>query len=305
MVVRRIRSLDPPGQFLEQGEDNKYYRVSCDKRILEKTCQALREKSCGAPSAAFIANTKAERSARAHKRRSVTKQRQKQQTSESMVDGHRLDSNNGKAAKKPLGKHASGSRIRKLAVAAVTPLKVKKPSTPKAKTRAIKVTSKIRPKDPLPRAKKEVKFWKKTLKDVKTRRIESTLTIPSSPAQANVTTRFHLGNATLATYSTEAGFMPWPCMPPHLSSFFGAVFQPRMEVSALTYAKPTVSSYGTEDCTGAVVNDDAGLAILEPPQLEAKHSLCIDDHKKDLEVINDFDPVAAWNSFAVQKKEQW
>ena len=54
-----------------------------------------------------------------------------------------------------------------------------------------------------------------------------------------------------------------------------------------------------------VVNDDAGLAILEPPQLEAKHSLCIDDHKKDLEVINDFDPVAAWNSFAVQKKEQW
>jgi hypothetical protein len=63
------------------------------------------------------------------------------------------------------------------------------------------------------------------------------------------------------------------------------------------------SAHRTIDA-GRAINVASGLAIPAPPRLEENHSFAGYPHE-DLEVINEFDPVAAWNSFAEQKKEQW
>lgn len=55
-IVERVRTLDPPGRFLELGDDGLFRDVQ-EHRVLEKTCQACRERKWGsaAPSAALSA----------------------------------------------------------------------------------------------------------------------------------------------------------------------------------------------------------------------------------------------------------
>ena len=300
------------------------------KRILEKAAQALREKSCGTPAVFIAKHKKADRKIKSLKRHSARQtNKEEQQTEKAKARGRVLDRNNEAPKKASPAKRASGSRDEKVPTgvrAQKTPVKSKKESTPKAKKRAHKVKAKIQQKKRSPGAKKALFEHGEppTLKDTKMPRNASTTTIPNvtfpdenAAVQAKLSTHAHIGSSTLAASIIETGFTSLPSLPPHLSAFLGAVFQPHLgDLSSSTPVEavciesdpwefPTcvISAHGMAGAETAV-NAASGLVVPAPPSLEANHSFAGYPHE-DLEVINEFDPVAAWNSFAEQKKEQW
>ena len=306
--------------------------MRCHDRILEKTCQALREKSSGISARSLAKQKKAERKVKSGKRQTVTQtNKEEQQTEKAKEHGRMSDKSNEAPKKAPPAKRSSGSREEKMPghqMAHTTPLKIKKASTPKAKKRTHKVKATCHSKGRLPKAKKELfelgeppKLWKTVLRDIKKPRIVSTSMIENGPSpednaavQAKLSTHDYIeGNALVASIR-DTGFAPISCLPPHLSAFLGAVFHPRMEDLSYSTAveavcidrdnpTPAFSAHGKADA-GTSVNATCGLAVPGPPRLEANHSLA-GFPQEDLEVINEFDPVAAWNSFVVPKEEPW
>lgn len=367
-VLSRIRKLDPPGRFVELG-DAKSYNLVTYERVLEKTCQALREKNCGPPDV-FIAKhkkiAKAKRKAVASKRSSRKKKVEEEQTEEtSSVEGHMMvDSSIDETSSDESVRKYSRRTRKKIPISVdchpTTPVKIKKPTaSPRAKKLTTKLKTRIHRKDPTPAAKKELfesseppKLWKEVLKDIKKPRIESSRTPPDSPVlrrsvsehdaavQAKVPTYGRVigsGHAVslFAASNSDAGSASTLArMPPHLAAFLGAVFRPhavpvrdRIDAARMdcgpwgvleaqardetTHTKvpwddsPMTAVGVVEHAAAAALAAVAGLTVPAPPYLEARHSLCVGDDKEDMEVIDEFDPIAAWNSFAEQKKEEW
>lgn len=275
---------------------------------------------------------KVERKVKSLKRHSAMQtNKEERQTEKAKARGRVSNRNSEAPTKAPPAKVFSGSReVKVLAVGRTqkTPVKIKKASTPKAKKRAHKVKARIHQKDRLPGAKKALFEHSEppTLKETRTPRIVSTssttiVNVPfpdeSAAVQAKLSTHVHIGSSTLIPPSSDAALPSLPSLPPHLSAFLGAVFQPGLENLSCTtpvdavcidsepweFPNSMISAQGTSNA-GTALNATSGLAIVAPPRLEANHSFAGYPHE-DLEVINEFDPVAAWNSFAEQKKEQW
>jgi len=130
-----------------------------------------------------------------------------------------------------------------------------------------------------------------------------------------------------------------PNLPPHLEAFVGAIFKSNDDDESETPQAPPLMApnrsmdpiellalacevRGYEDDknphsnstltassdspTTVVVKDHSTIsAVPSPPRLAAKHSLCLEDDGRDLEIIKEFDPIEAWNSLAGQRKEKW
>jgi len=145
----------------------------------------------------------------------------------------------------------------------------------------------------------------------------------AAPVQAKVPMQEHGGVYQLVN-SNNANHLP-----PHLAAFIGAVFQFQKKQTAadapaqVTPKKPPAAAiadpvdllafashhvhvdYGSvisdgmfmaaDDATGGT---NVGIMYPPPPRLEAKHSLCIGDHHSDMELVKEFDPVAAWHSLS-------
>lgn len=112
--------------------------------------------------------------------------------------------------------------------------------------------------------------------------------------------------AAAAFACTGANAMAPPGLPPHLSAFIGAVFQPETPPEATKPVRVVDSlAHGSTLCGGDSEDEYGSVMSAPPPPLVAQHSLCAGDHQADMEVIKEFDPVAAWNTFAVQKKDEW
>ena len=127
-------------------------------------------------------------------------------------------------------------------------------------------------------------------------------------------------------------------LPPHLEAFVGAIFKgndddefetpqapPLMapnrsmdpfELLALAcevqgyeddknHHGSTMTASSDSPTTVVVKDHPTTSAVPSPPRLAAKHSLCLEDDGRDLEIIKEFDPIEAWNSLAGQRKEKW
>jgi hypothetical protein len=311
-VIAEIESMG--GRFVEPSDKDSYIVISYN-RAMEKTSQALREKKFGCP-----------QGFKPKAREAIKEQLKKQQPKKQPPKKNKSNSQ-----KKPSDKFAEIPEESELGRDDSLWLpKAKKSSNKKSRSLLVKKSSaplkvkKMRERlEELP--KKQPRFASIEKKEAK----ESLNPV----AQEDPCARSPAPSAYIQP-SQEQSVKPIPGyidemfnrLPPSLTAFVSGMFSEKIEAAdtkwvrgkflpskyniASKFGGPPIGSIPSVDSEDHMFSESPTTIVdvpryLSAPSLEAAHSLFLeDDDTVDLEDLNAFDPVAAWNEFAINKKQE-